>query len=312
MKPVENSNEKIIVNNITLYLNEISKYPLLSKTEERDLLIKYKNGDLEAKDKLINSNLKLVVSMVKSYIHFYNISDQNNFLDLIQEGNIGILLALEKFDINKNVEFATYAYYWIRKTITAYMREHNYSIKTPYCIIEDLNKMNINQKYFNDIYGKEPNIEDYQKELGFTKSKITALMNIKKEIISLQTPIMDDETVELIEHIKDNKDIIEESNQNISIFNFLRKTKKILTDREYKTLLCRMGIKIDGIGSDKVMTLDELGKKFEVTGERIRKIQEKVSDKIKYNFKNELESLFPDKTIDKTKIKKYRIKKQED
>ena len=310
MKFTENQNINCDIDDITLYINEVCRYPLISKAEERKLIIKYKNGDLESKQKLINSNLKLVISMVKKFLHLYGINSQRDFLDLIQEGNIGLILALENFDINKNFGFSTYAYYWIKRQLTIYIRGHYHSLKTSCHIIDDLKKITKVQKEFSEKNGKESDMEYYEKILKFRRDKIIALMNIQKGIASLQTLVENEgETVELAEFLVDERDTINDKIENISVYEFLKKVKEVLTEKEYFILLCRMGFEIDGVGSERIITLEELARNYGITKERIRQIQETVVEKIKYRFKNELESFFPDKKIDKTKIKKHRINK---
>jgi len=260
---------------VLVYLKEIGEIPSLSPEEEIELAKRIEKGDKKAKEKLIKANLKLVVSIAKKYI---GRSPNLSFLDLIQEGNIGLFKAVEKFDWRKGYKFSTYATWWIRQGITRALADFGKTVRIPVHIVESLSKYSqVKRRLLQDL-GREPLPEEIAAEMGVDVEKVRHLQKVSQEVISLETPIgPDEEDTVLADFVADKKI---PSPSAIAGRNILReKLEEILADltpRERKILEMRYGLK-DGVRR----TLEEVGREFSVTRERIRQIEAKALEKLR-------------------------------
>ncbi|MBI4160176.1 sigma-70 family RNA polymerase sigma factor [Candidatus Wolfebacteria bacterium] len=266
---------------VQMYLKEIGKTALLTGKEERVLAKRAEGGDEEARQQLIRANLRLVVSIAKRYVHR---SPNLNILDLIQEGNIGLSRAVDKFDYRKGFKFSTYATWWIRQAITRALADQSRTIRIPVHMVETISKYTQTKRRLLQELGREPLAEEIAIEMGTTIDKIRHIQKISQEVISLEAPVgEDDEDLTLSEFIKDEKSL---TPAQITAQTLLRdKIREILIDlspREQEILKLRFGLD-DGIPH----TLEEVGKKFGVTRERIRQIEAKALTKIKAHTKAE-------------------------
>lgn len=257
------------------YLREIGKVPLLTPAQERELAKRAMAGDKEAKKQLIQSNLRLVVAIAKKYI---NRSHNLTLLDLIQEGNIGLARAVEKFDYRKGFKFSTYATWWIRQAITRALADQTRIIRIPVHMIETLSKYSQARRRLAQDLGRDPLPEEIAAEMGVDVDKIHHLIKIAQDTVSLETPIGDSDEESLLgEFIADEKTLSpDQSATHRLIKDQLKEILVDLTPREQKILSMRFGLE-DGV----VHTLEEVGKEFNVTRERIRQIEAKALEKLK-------------------------------
>ena len=267
------------VDPIQLYLKEIGKVPFITAEEEKELSRRIEKGDEEAKKKLVRANLRLVVSIAKKYI---GKSPNLTILDLIQEGNLGLFRAVEKFDWRKGYKFSTYATWWIRQAITRALADQARTIRIPVHMIETISKYSkVRRRLLQDL-GREPLPEEIAAEMGIEVSKVRHIQKISQETVSLETPVGDsDEDSVLSEFIKDEK-MVSPSTQAARIL-LRERLKEILVDlnpREQKILSMRFGL--DG---GVTHTLEEVGRVFGVTRERIRQIEAKALEKIRKHKK---------------------------
>ncbi len=258
---------------IKMYLREIGKIPLLTPSQERDLARRAQLGDKRAREKLITANLRLVVSIAKRYI-----GRGLPFLDLIQEGNIGLLKAVEKFDWRKGYKFSTYATWWIRQAITRAIADQARTIRIPVHMVETINKLN---KIINEYYrehGRQPTIEELSKLMDKPPEKIEEIMEAAKEITSLEAPIGDDDGSTVGESVPDEsvKSPMKEAMRTL-IKEEVERILDTLGPREAMVLKMRYGL-LDG----KAKTLEEVGQFFNVTRERIRQIEVKALRKLRH------------------------------
>jgi RNA polymerase primary sigma factor len=260
---------------VQMYLKEIGQVSFLTADEEKDLARKIEAGDLEAKKKLARANLRLVVSIAKKYI---GRSPNLTLLDLIQEGNLGLFRAVEKFDWRKGYKFSTYATWWIRQAITRALADQARTIRIPVHMVETISKYTqVRRRLLQDL-GREPLPEEVAAEMGIEVEKVHHIQKISQETISLETPVgEDDEDSVLAEFIEDDK--VTSPSLDAARNLLKRRLDDILVDlapREQKILAMRFGLE-DGI----THTLEEVGKEFGVTRERIRQIESKALDKIR-------------------------------
>lgn len=260
---------------VQAYLKEIGRGEILTQKEEIELAKRIEKGDKEAKRKLWQSNLRLVVSIARKYV---GKSSSLSFLDLIQEGNLGLYRAVEKFDWRKGYKFSTYATWWIRQAITRALADYGRVIRIPVHMVELLTKYNEVKKRLIQDLGREPLPEEIADEMGLEVERVHQLAQISQETISLETPVGDDEEDSiLLDFIKDEKTPFPSVETARALLKErLEKILQELTPRERKILEMRFGLK-DGI----VHTLEDVGKEFGVTRERIRQIETKALEKIR-------------------------------
>ena len=252
---------------VRMYLKEIGKVPLLSADEEVELAQRMEKGDIEAKKKLAEANLRLVVSIAKRYVGRGML-----FLDLIQEGNLGLIKAVEKFDYKKGYKFSTYATWWIRQAITRAIADQARTIRIPVHMVETINKYVRVQRQLLQELGREPQPEEIAKQMNMPVDRVREIQKISLEPVSLETPIGEEEDSHLGDFIQDdNVPVPAEAAAFTLLREQLDEVLGTLTEREQKVLKLRFGLE-DG----RARTLEEVGKEFKVTRERIRQIEAKA------------------------------------
>ncbi len=258
---------------VRMYLKEIGRIPLLSAEEEAEVSLAVENGDDSARNKLAESNLRLVVSIAKRYVGRGLL-----FLDLIQEGNIGLMKAVEKFDYGKGYKFSTYATWWIRQAITRALADQARTIRVPVHMVETINKMARIQRQMTLELNREPSEEEIAKKMGITVDKVREVMKISQDPVSLETPIGEEDDSHLGDFIKDESSLSpEEYATNEILKEEINEVLDTLQAREKQVLELRFGL-IDGT----CYTLEEVGKRFNVTRERIRQIEAKALRKLRH------------------------------
>ena len=258
---------------VRMYLKEIGRISLLSSDEEMDLSVRIANGDEAAKNVLAESNLRLVVSIAKRYVGRGLL-----FLDLIQEGNIGLMKAVEKFDYGKGYKFSTYATWWIRQAITRALADQARTIRVPVHMVETINKMARVQRQMTLELNREPSEEELANKMGITVDKVREVMKISQDPVSLETPIGEEDDSHLGDFIKDERSMSpEEYATNEILKEEIKNVLMTLQEREKEVLELRFGL-VDGTSH----TLEEVGKKFNVTRERIRQIEAKALRKLRH------------------------------
>jgi RNA polymerase primary sigma factor len=261
---------------VRMYLREIGQYPLLTAEEEVRLAKRIEQGDKAAKRKLAESNLRLVVSLAKKYI-----GRGLSLLDLIQEGNLGLHRAVEKFDYKKGFKFSTYATWWIRQAITRAIADQARTIRIPVHMVETINRYMRTQRELQQELGREPTNEELAKKLGVELSKLEHIMKISQETVSLESPVGDEGDSSLGEFIEDKNTVSPEEQAIYQLMKgHVEESLSILTPREQKILRMRFGLDSEG-GPARTHTLEEVGKEFGVTRERIRQIEAKALQKLK-------------------------------
>ena len=258
---------------VRMYLKEIGKVPLLSAEEEIELALRMEEGDEEAKKKLAEANLRLVVSIAKRYVGRGML-----FLDLIQEGNLGFITAVEKFDYRKGFKFSTYATWWIRQAITRAIADQARTIRIPVHMVETINKLiRVSRQLLQEL-GREPTPEEIAEEMNMPVERVREILKISQEPVSLETPIGEEEDSHLGDFIPDDNIPVP---ADAAAFTLLKEqlleVLSTLTDREQKVLRLRFGLD-DG----RARTLEEVGKEFNVTRERIRQIEAKALRKLRH------------------------------
>jgi RNA polymerase primary sigma factor len=258
---------------VRMYLKEIGKVPLLSAEEEIDLAKRMEIGDENAKKRLAEANLRLVVSIAKRYVGRGML-----FLDLIQEGNLGLIKAVEKFDYRKGYKFSTYATWWIRQAITRAIADQARTIRIPVHMVETINKLiRVSRQLLQDL-GREPIPEEIAKEMNISVERVREILKISQEPVSLETPIGEEEDSHLGDFIQDNNvPVPAEAAAFTLLKEQLVEVLGTLTEREQKVLRLRFGLD-DG----RARTLEEVGKEFSVTRERIRQIEAKALRKLRH------------------------------
>ncbi|MFQ5452208.1 MAG: RNA polymerase sigma factor RpoD [Candidatus Paceibacterota bacterium] len=258
---------------IKMYLKEIGLHPLLVFEEEIDLAKRHEKGDLEAREKLIKSNLRLVVSIAKKYL-----GRRLSFLDLIQEGNQGLIKAVEKYDWRRGYKFSTYATWWIRQAITRAIADQSRTIRIPVHMVDSINRYYKMQRKLTQELGREPKLEEVAQRMEITVPEVENLIKISQHPKSLSTPIGDDKETTLEQFIADlDQPTLEDSVSKEFLRDYLNDVLDTLSDRERKVLIMRFGLD-DG----KPKTLEDVGKEFSVTRERIRQIEAKAIRKLRH------------------------------
>ena len=258
---------------VRMYLKEIGKVPLLSAEEEIELSKRMENGDQNAKKRLAEANLRLVVSIAKRYVGRGML-----FLDLIQEGNLGLIKAVEKFDYRKGYKFSTYATWWIRQAITRAIADQARTIRIPVHMVETINKLiRVSRQLLQEL-GREPSPEEIAAEMDMPVERVREILKISQEPVSMETPIGEEEDSHLGDFIEDdNVPAPAEAAAFTLLKEQLDEVLSTLTDREQKVLRLRFGLE-DG----RARTLEEVGKEFKVTRERIRQIEAKALRKLRH------------------------------
>jgi len=264
--------KEIANDNVRMYLSEIGKVDLIDGNEEIRLARLIAKGDSSAKQKLAEANLRLVVSIAKKYI-----GRGLSFLDLIQEGNIGLFRAVEKFDPDRGFKFSTYATWWIRQAITRAIADQARTIRIPVHMVETINKLTHTQRRLVQELGREPTPEELSAEMDIDIKKVRHILKISQDIISLEAPVGSEEDSKLGDFIEDDEALSpSEATHKQILKENIHKMLQYLSPREKKIITMRFGL-IDGIGH----TLEEVGKEFNVTRERIRQIEAKVLQKLR-------------------------------
>ena len=272
---------------VKMYLKEIGRVPLLNPEDEPEIARRIQEGDIEAKNVLISSNLRLVVSIAKKYVGRGLL-----FLDLIQEGNMGLVKAVEKFDYTKGFKFSTYATWWIRQAITRAIADQARTIRIPVHMVETINKLTRIQRQLVQDLGREPTAEEISEKMGtISPEKVREIQKIALEPVSLETPIGEEDDSHLGDFIEDkDAQSPDEYANNQLLKDEINNVLEGLTDREEKVLRLRFGL-YDG----RTRTLEEVGKEFNVTRERIRQIEAKALRKLKHPTRSKRLRDFVDK-----------------
>jgi RNA polymerase primary sigma factor len=258
---------------IKMYLKEIGLHPLLKFEEEVELAKRYENNDLAARDKLIKSNLRLVVSIAKKYL-----GRRLSFLDLIQEGNQGLIKGVEKYDWRRGFKFSTYATWWIRQAITRAIADQSRTIRIPVHMVDHINRYYKTQRKLVQKLGRDPTNKEIAKDMEITVPEVENLIKISQHPKSLSTPIGDDKETTLEQFVSDNNQpTLYDKVSKEFLKGYLGEVLDTLSDREKKVLIMRFGLD-DG----KPKTLEDVGKEFKVTRERIRQIEAKAIRKLRH------------------------------
>ena len=276
---VEEANISAIPDATRAYMHQIGRIPLLSFEQEQELGQKIAAGDIEARNKLVESNLRLVVSIAKRYTGRSRMS----FLDLVQEGTMGLIRAVDKFDYTMGYKFSTYATYWIRQAISKAVAEQSRTIRVPMHIIEALSKLNtVTRKLFQELE-REPTAEEIAARMELTVEKVKELMTIVKEPTSLDTTLTDDDETTVGDLVADES--VEDFNTSIfqeEVTKTIQEVLLTLDPREQEVITMRYGLK-----GTKARTLEEIGNHFSLTKERIRQIEEKALRKLRNPIRSE-------------------------
>jgi RNA polymerase primary sigma factor len=265
---------------IKMYLKEIGKIPLLSFEEEIELAKRIEKSDIEAKKKLIESNLRLVVSIAKKYT-----GHSLSFLDLVQEGNVGLIRAVEKYDYRRGFRFSTYASWWIRQAVTRALADQSRVIRVPVHMVESINKIQKAERYLYQETGREPSHDDIAKNVNLPIKKVRDYLKVSQEPVSLETPLGADKDNKLGDFVEDKK--VSSPEEYVIDEHFKEQLYSILdtlTPREREILRLRFGL--DNI---KPHTLEDVGKIFNVTRERIRQVEAKAIKRLKQEMKTRIE-----------------------
>ena len=261
---------------IKKYLKEIGRTSLLTFEQEVELAKKYENGDMKSKDKLIKANLRLVVSIAKKYL-----GRRLSFLDLIQEGNRGLIRGVEKYDWRRGFKFSTYATWWIRQAITRAIADQSRTIRIPVHMVDQINRFYKTQRRLMQKLGREPEVKEIAKEMVLSVEEVEHLIKISQQPKSLSTPVGDDKEATLEQFIADqNQPTLYDKVSRELLKDAIGEVLQTLSPREQKVLIMRFGLE-DG----KPKTLEEVGKEFGVTRERIRQIEAKAHEKIRQHDK---------------------------
>ena len=257
---------------VKLYLHEIGKIKLLSEQEERELARRKSEGDEEAKRRLIEANLRLVVSIAKRYAN-----RGMSFLDLVQEGNLGLMKGVEKFDYNMGYKLSTYATWWIRQSVTRALADQSRTIRVPVHMVETINKLTKTTRRLTAELGHDPTIKELAEEMKMSEEKITSIMQIAREPASLETPIGEEDDSNLGDFVADKDGVTPESYvESVMLREQINQVLGDLKERERKVIILRFGL-----DDNEPKTLEEVGQVFNVTRERIRQIEAKAIRKLR-------------------------------
>ncbi len=258
---------------VKVYLHDIGRVPLLTPEEEGDLAQRISEGDIDAKRRLNEANLRLVVSIAKRYV-----GRNLLFLDLIQEGNLGLIKAVDKFDSTKGYKFSTYATWWIRQAITRAIADQARTIRIPVHMVETINRLSKVEKTLTQEYGRQPQVEEIAAEMGMPLERVREIMKVAQDPVSLESPVGEEEDSHLGDFIADD-DVPSPSDvaAQTMLKGELNEVLKTLSEREARVLRLRFGLD-DG----RTRTLEEVGKEFNVTRERIRQIEAKALRKLRH------------------------------
>ena len=294
LKEAENVNAEEVINNfsvgedddtvntIRLYLSEIGSIPLLTREEEVELAKQIEKGGKEAelaKTKMINANLRLVVSVAKRYAN-----SAMPFMDVVQEGSIGLIKAVDRFDYTKGYKFSTYSIWWIRQSITRGLEEYKRIIRIPAHVSEKINKMTRIEKRLEQEYGRIPTDKEIAKDMGITEDTIKELREYTKDTVSLEKPVGTEEDTLLMDFIEDGSASIETTVERQALKEQLLEILDTMSDREARIIKDRYGLET---GVPK--TLEQIGKEYGITRERVRQIQGKALKVLKYKAKGKLD-----------------------
>jgi RNA polymerase primary sigma factor len=262
-----------VSDSVRMYLKEMGEYPLMTAEQEVECAKRIEAGDASARDELAEANLRLVVSIAKRYV-----GRGMSFLDLIQEGNIGLMKAVERFDYRKGYKFSTYATWWIKQAITRAIADQARTIRIPVHMVDNINKVLRTQRELLSELGREPEPREIAERMNFTEEKVNEILKLSQEPVSLETPIGEEEDSHLGDFIQDEhiKTPVQAAT-NTLLREKLIEVMDSLTDREKQVLIMRYGL-----GDGKERTLEEVGREFHVTRERIRQIEAKALWKIKH------------------------------
>ena len=275
-----------IDDSVKMYLKDIGRVPLLTAEEELELAQKMADGDVEAKEKLINANLRLVVSIAKRYV-----GRGMSFLDLIQEGNLGLMKAVDKFDYTRGFKFSTYATWWIRQAITRSIADQARTIRIPVHMVETINKLIKISRALLQKFGREPTPAEIAEAMGTTEARVIEIQKIAQDPVSLETPIGEEDDSHLGDFIEDTTATapIEAAEANM-LKEQVNEILNTLAPREAMVLILRYGLR-----DNRPRTLEEVGKVFNVTRERIRQIEAKALRRLKHPNKTKKLRAFLDK-----------------
>ena len=260
---------------VKMYLKEIGRYKLLTPEEEKELFLKYKNGDNSAKDAIINANLRLVVKIAKAY-STVTMETSLDFLDLIQEGNIGLAKAVERFDVSMGYKFSTYATWWIRQAITRSIADKRSTIRIPVHMYELIRRMKRYNHEHLKLKGRDANTKEYAERFNLTEEQVLYVLSLDNNTTSLETPVGEEEESTLSEFIPGVESISDEVESKMNVQYILNEARGVLTAREYNVLILRLGLE-----GYETHTLEQVGKMYDLTRERIRQIEAKAIKKLK-------------------------------
>lgn len=262
---------------IRIYLREIGKIPLLSAAEEQEIASCVLEGDAQAKHALAEANLRLVVSVAKHYM-----GRNMPFLDLIQEGNLGLMKAVEKYDYRKGYKFSTYATWWIRQSITRAIADQGRTIRIPVHMVETINRVSRQSRAMVQELGREPTVEELAVRLQVSREKLEEVMRVAQEPVSLETPVGEEEDSHLGDYIQDRHGLIpSQEMERKCLREQIEEALHSLSEREAQVLIMRFGLQ-----NQEAMTLEEVGREFHVTRERIRQIEAKALRKLKHPMRS--------------------------